>query len=78
MADQPDYKKIEPVNPSLSRHTVRYLKRLKRSGLHGATIGTVARTLIQDQIKLLIAQGALPMEFSVDDAGEDDEDSEKE
>jgi hypothetical protein len=73
VADQPDYKKIEAINPSLSRHTVRYLKRLKRSGLHGATIGTVARTLIQDQIKLLIQQGVLPMEFSVDDREGDEE-----
>ena len=41
---------------------------LKRSGLYGNQLGVVARTLVQDQIKALIEQGSLRMEF---DPGED-------
>jgi len=74
MASPPDYRKIEPVNPSLPEHTVKYLHRLKRSGLHGSSVGAVARTLIQDQIKFLIQQGVLKIEFSVDDADDSDDD----
>ena len=73
MADSADKKKIEPVNPSLSRHTVLYLRRLKRSGLHGGSIGAVARTLIQDQIKALIREGSLTMEFFEDEDGGEEE-----
>lgn len=64
-------KKPEQVNPSLSPHTVKYLRRLTKTGVHGKTVSTVARTLIQDQIKLLIQQGALRWEFdeSVSDTG---------
>ncbi len=65
--DKPEKKKKDAVNPNLKRDTIRYLKQLKRSGLHGDALGTVARTLIQDQIKLLISHGALRMEFSFDD-----------
>ena len=73
MAESPDYRKIEAVNPSLSRHTVRYLKKLARTGLYGGTPGTVARALIQDHLKLLIQQGVLEIEFSTDDRDGDDE-----
>jgi hypothetical protein len=56
--------KIEPLNPSLSRQTFRYLRLLRRSGVHGKTVSAVARTLIQDQIKALIREGAIKMEFA--------------
>lgn len=62
-------KRPDQVNPSLSAHTVKYLRRLTKTGVHGKTVSTVARTLIQDQIKLLIVQGALRWEF--DDAEAD-------
>jgi hypothetical protein len=70
-----DEKKAPPINLNLSRHTVRYLKRLKRSGLHGNKIGIVARTLVQDQIKALIQQGALRMEFDEDESDDDEADN---
>lgn len=75
MAETTEKKKTpEQINPSLSRQTRRYLRKLKRSGVHGTTESAVARTLIQDQIKLLIVQGALEMEFADDDE-EDGDDS---
>ena len=75
MAETTEKKKApEQINPSLSRQTRRYLRKLKRSGVHGTTESAVARTLIQDQIKLLIVQGALKMEFADDDE-EDGDDS---
>ena len=64
-----------PINLNLSRQTVRYLQLLKRSGIHGNKIGIVARTLVQDQIKALIREGALHMEFDPD--GDDAEDGEE-
>lgn len=68
MANTSDKQKAsEPLNPSLGRQTFRYLRRLKRSGLHGKTVSEVARTLILDQIKTLIREGSLQMEFSEDD-----------
>jgi hypothetical protein len=70
MPDQPP-KKTEPINPSLSPQTVRYLKRLSKSGLHGKTPSEVARILIQDQIKTLIREGAITMEFAIDDDSEE-------
>jgi hypothetical protein len=73
MVEPPSKKKSDPINPNLPPRTVRYLKRLTRSGLHGKTVSTVARILIQDQIKTLIREGALKMEFA-----EDDDDSEEE
>ena len=63
----PSEKKAEQVNPSLSPHTVKYLRQLTKTGVHGKTVSTVARTLIQDQIKLLIQQGALRWEFDEGD-----------
>jgi hypothetical protein len=71
MADTPEKKK-EPLNPSLPQHTVRYLRRLTKTGVHGTTVSAVARTLIQDQIKALIAAGALHWEFA-EDAEEGDD-----
>jgi hypothetical protein len=50
------------------RNTVKYLQRLTKTGVHGKTVSTVARTLIQDQIKLLIQQGALRWEFDEGDS----------
>jgi hypothetical protein len=73
MADSPEKKK-ESTNPNLPQHTYRYLRRLTKTGLHGKTVGAVTRTLIQDQIKLLIAAGALRWEFS-DEIDEGDEGS---
>jgi hypothetical protein len=71
MAAQKAKRGPEPVNPSLSRHTVMYLRKLKRTGLHGNSLGAVARTLIQDQIKALIREGSLAMEFFEDDDSEE-------
>ena len=71
----PADKKADQVSPNLSAHTIKYLKRLTKTGVHGKTITTVARTLIQDQIKLLIVQGALRWEF---DDGDGDGASEEE
>lgn len=59
----PDRKTSDQINPSLAPHTIKYLRRLTKTGVHGKTISTVARTLILDQIKLLIQQGALRWEF---------------
>ena len=73
MAETPEKKKPEQINPSLSPQTVRYLRRLARSGLHGTTPSAVARTLIQDQIKTLIQQGAIRMEFADRDEATGDE-----
>jgi hypothetical protein len=67
MADKTEKKGPEPVNPSLSKHTVTYLRKLRRTGLHGNSIGAVARTLIQDQIKALIREGSLKMDFFEDE-----------
>jgi hypothetical protein len=67
MAPADEKKKPEQINPSLSRQTRKYLRKLKRSGVHGTTESAVARTLIQDQIKALIAQGSLQMEFADED-----------
>ncbi|MEN6541386.1 hypothetical protein [Parvibaculum sp.] len=69
-----DERKAPAINLNLSRQTVRYLHTLKRSGLHGNKIGVVARTLVQDQIKSLIQQGVLRMEFDPGDDGDDDDD----
>jgi hypothetical protein len=68
-------KKTEQLNPSLSPHTLKYLRRLTKTGVHGKTVSAVARTLIQDQIKQLIVQGALRWEFddSEPSAGDDSE-----
>ena len=63
-----DKKTAPPINLNLPHQTVRYLLMLKRSGLYGNQLGVVARTLVQDQIKALIEQGSLRMEF---DPGED-------
>lgn len=73
MASIDEKKKPEQINPSLSKQTRKYLRKLKRSGLHGTTESAVARTLIHDQIKVLIAQGFLEMEFAEEDEveGED-------
>jgi hypothetical protein len=60
------------INLNVSRQTVRYLQTLKRSGLYGNKVGIVARTLVQDQIKALIAQGSLKMEFDPADGGDDE------
>ncbi len=56
-------KRPEVANPNLDARTISYLKKLRKSGLHGKKLGTVARILITDQIKHLIAIGALKMEF---------------
>lgn len=69
-----DERKAPAINLNLPRQTVRYLHMLKRTGLHGNKIGIVARTLVQDQIKLLIQQGVLRMEFDSSDDGDDDDD----
>lgn len=63
MADKSSGSKPLPLNPSLPAWTFRYLRILRRSGLHGSTESAVARTLIQDAIKALIREGALKMEF---------------
>ena len=76
MPESSEKKKKDAINPNLPPETVRYLKQLKRSGLHGKALGTIARILIQDQIKLLIAQGSLRMEFSVGDDDSDDTEDE--
>jgi hypothetical protein len=63
----------EPINPGLSAHTVMYLRKLRRSGLHGNSLAAVARTLIQDQIKALIREGSIKMDFFEDEeSGEED------
>ena len=60
----PEDKKTAPtINLNLPLQTYRYLQTLSRSGVHGKKPGIVARTLVQDQIKELIRQGALRMEF---------------
>jgi hypothetical protein len=71
MPPQDDKNKPEQINPSLSPQTRKYLRKLKRSGVHGTTESAVARTLIQDQIKALIAQGSLEMTFADEDEAEE-------
>ena len=65
--------KAPAINLNLPRQTVRYLQMLRRSGLHGKQLGVVARTLVQDQIKALIREGALKMEFDMGEPSDEDE-----
>ena len=51
-----DKKKAAPLNPSLPPETMKYLKKLTKTGVHGKTPSEVARVLIWDQIKWLISQ----------------------
>jgi hypothetical protein len=71
--NKPDKKKKDAVNANLPPEIIIYLRRLKRSGLYGKALGTIARTLIQDQIKALIADGSLRMEFAEHDGPDDHE-----
>lgn len=69
-----DEKKTAPaINLNLPHQTVRYLQMLARSGVHGSRIGVVARTLVQDQIKALIREGSLKMEFDPSPADGDED-----
>lgn len=51
--------KASPLNPSLPPETIKYLKRLTKTGVHGKTASEVARVLIWDQIKMLIREGVI-------------------
>jgi len=55
-------KKAAPLNPSLPPETIKYLKKLTKTGVHGKTPSEVARVLIWDQIKQLINDGVIDWE----------------
>ena len=63
-------KKAAPLNPSLPPETIKYLKKLTKTGAHGKTPSEVARVLIWDQIKALIRDGVIEWELDTDDQPE--------
>jgi len=63
-------KKAAPLNPSLPPETIKYLKKLTKTGVHGKTPSEVARVLIWDQIKTLIREKVI--EWEVGDEPDDD------
>ena len=64
MAKQPPKKRQEQLNPSLPKHTYKYLKQLIKTGVHGKTVSEVSRILIYDQIKFLLHKGAIRWEYA--------------
>ena len=67
MAKDTDPKTPAPLNPSLPRHTHKYLKQLTKTGVHGTKLAEVARTLIYDQIKYLLSKGVIRWEYAEND-----------
>lgn len=59
-------KKAAPLNPSLPPETIKYLKKLTKTGVHGKTPSEVARVLIWDQIKALIKEKVIEWELDTD------------
>lgn len=65
-------KKAGPLNPSLPKHTHRYLRQLTKTGVHGKTVAAVARILIYDQLKWLLNKEVIRWEYA--ENGEESED----
>ncbi len=74
MASPPTSKKADPLNPSLPKHTQRYLRQLMKTGVHGKSVSEVARILIYDQIKYLLHKGVIRWEYDEGDEAQGDED----
>lgn len=65
--------KAAPLNPSLPPETIKYLKKLTKTGVHGKTPSEVARVLIWDQIKALIREGVIQWDVGeAENSGEED------
>ena len=73
MVDSQGAKKPGPLNPSIPKHTHKYLRQLTKTGVHGKTIGEVARVLIYDQLKWLLSKGVIRWEYA--ENGEEAEDA---
>lgn len=73
MTDSSGSKKAGPLNPSIPKHTHRYLKQLTKTGVHGKTVGEVARILIYDQLKWLLSKGVIRWDYAQN--GEEVEDA---